>query len=341
MTKLLHRKSADGLVLQHALLGACLAASAWGLAGCASGDKVDTSAEVVTLPASGDHIDFDDAAYTTDMQRVLIPARDSGVYLVDPATGTATHVPYDGPADSVDADTSTLFVADRSHQQIRVIDPETGKVLSSVPTASTPDYVRYVRARHELWVSEPAGGGIQIFGLDARAPAPILESAAFVPVPDGPEGLTLSRDGSTAYTHAGSDLVTVDTATRRIVHRWDTGCEATHGFPRVDTADGFILASCAEDGRVVLLDRSDGSTLGDYSAGGGESLPAFSDATGHFYVRSDPGDKIVVLIPSTSGLEAVADVEVPEVGHCLGAQADHYWTCDADGGRILVFTDAP
>jgi len=85
---------------------------------------------------------------------------------------------------------------------------------------------------------------------------------------------------------------------------------------------------------------TDGHRLGEYAVGGGESLPAYSSATGHFFVRSDPGTKLATLTGDRTGLHLVREVDVPEVGHCLGADdTGRYWTCDADRGRILGFDD--
>jgi hypothetical protein len=90
---------------------------------------------------------------------------------------------------------------------------------------------------------------------------------------------------------------------------------------------------------VTLLDVRDGRLIGEYEAGGGESLPAYSSGRGHFYVRSDPGATIVTLEASPRGLKLVKEVQVPKAGHCLGAEDGYYWTCDAEAGQVLLFDD--
>jgi streptogramin lyase len=165
--------------------------------------------------------------------------------------------------------------------------------------------------------------------------------AGFIAVPDGPEGLTVAKVAgrTTVFTHAGSDLVAIDARSQEM-QRWPTGCDGTHGFPRVDERNGLVLASCADDGRVALLDTRTGDRLDDYDVGGGEALPAWSRRTGHFYVRSDPGTRLATIDPSQDGLTPIRDVEVPSVGHCLGTDNQgHYWTCDATRGQLLRFDD--
>ena len=325
-------------VIHRWLVGSTAVALMAGLAGCSPSTAPDPSAQAVELPGAGEDIDFDDVVYAADMGSVLVPAREDGLYLLDPETGRATDVASSGTADSVDPGQGRIFVLDRSGRQIQVLDPE-GQVMSSVSTAAGADYVRYAAATKELWVSEPSREGIEIFAVGED-----LETAprqvGFVPVSGGTEGLTLTSDGATAYTHAGNEVVKIDVKARTVAARWASGCEATHGFPRVDEGDGLLLASCAENGKVTLLDVNDGHVIDEYEVGGGESLPAYSPGPDHFYVRSDPGTTIATLAASPQGLELIREVQVPEVGHCLGADEEgHYWTCDAGTGQMLLFED--
>ncbi len=317
------------------ILGAALAI----VTGCSSAGQVDASAQMVDLPGAADEIGFDDVAYSAELHRMLVPARESGVYLVDPSSGEATHLDYAGSADSVDTDGELLFVLDRASQRIHVVDPDDGRTLSSASTSPRPDYVRFVEATGELWVSVPAADRIEIFAVEDGGAGP--HRVGSVDVPRGPEGLTLTAAGDTAYTHAGSDVVAIDTEEREVTSRWPTGCEETHGFPAINENDGLLLASCAKDGKVTLLDANDGRWLAEYEVGGGESLPAYSPHSNHFYVRSDPGTKVVTLKASRSGLTLVGEVEVPAAGHCMGAgDVGRYWTCDEGSGRLLLFRDS-
>lgn len=302
---------------------------------------MDPTATVVELPGAAAEIDFDDIAYSAELQRVLVPARGSGVYLVEPDTAEATRVEGASSVDSVDAAEGVLFVLDRSEEQISVVDPQDGRVMATAKTNDAPDYVRYVEATGELWVSAPGASpsGIEVFALgDDVTSAP--RRVAFIEVPDGPEGLVISESRGEAYAHAGDDLVVVDVQSRRVSQRWPTGCDGTHGFPRVAEQPGVVLASCAEGGEVRLLGLDDGRQLSRHSVGGGESLPAYSASTGHFYVRSDPGTTLATLALDGERLSVVREVTVPAKGHCLIADdVGHYWTCDANAGRILRFDD--
>jgi hypothetical protein len=125
-----------------------------------------------------------------------------------------------------------------------------------------------------------------------------------------------------------------------VAARWATGCSGTHGFPQIDPRHRLAVASCASDGTVSLLSLKTGRQRGHYAAGGGEALPAYSRESNLFYARADPGTTLVTLKASEGGLTKVDRVSVPSAGHCLTADdIGHYWTCDADNGRVLRFDD--
>jgi len=305
-----------------------------------SSGPVDPSAHVVDLPGAAGVIDFDDIVYSRALDRVLVPARESGLYLVDPRNGTARRAGRLGSADSADEGGRMLFVLDREARTITVLD-ERGQVATSVKLDVPADYVRFVPSRRELWVTEPAASpsGIEIFALGSGA-APAPRRSGFIAVPDGPEALALATRRRTAYTHAGADLLAIDIDRRTIDGRWPTGCPGTHGFPRVDARERRVLASCASNGEVALIDPASGRAVAREAAGGDEALPGYSPTTDHFYVRGDPGTKLVTLQRSKAGFRRVRTVNVPQDGHCLTAdESGHYWTCDARAGRILQFED--
>jgi hypothetical protein len=48
---------------------------------------------VIDLPAAADEIGFDDVAYSAESHRILVPARESGDYVVDPGDWRLLFVP--------------------------------------------------------------------------------------------------------------------------------------------------------------------------------------------------------------------------------------------------------
>jgi hypothetical protein len=320
-----------------ALIALAVAISACG----SDSSPLDPAAHVVRLPGAAQEIDFDDIVYSRQLERIIVPARRSGVYLVDPRSGAAKRIGRPGDADSADEGDGLIFVVNRDQKRVTALDARSGSTVFTFEIGGSPDYVRYVAPTHELWVTEPGASpsGIEVFAL--RDPPSVTPTrVGFVPVPDGPEALTIATRSDRAYTHAGDDLVAIAISSHAISERWPTGCDGTHGFPQIDERARLALASCASDGRVSLLRTDTGEQLGRYAVGGDESLPAFSAKTGHFYARGDPGTRLTTLAATKHGLRPVTDVAVPRAGHCLTADDQgHYWTCDATRGRLLRFDD--
>jgi len=67
-----------------------LIAIAVGVAACGSNGGASlpgSPARVVDLPGAENAIDFDDIAYSPRLSRIIVPARRSGLYLIEPRTG--------------------------------------------------------------------------------------------------------------------------------------------------------------------------------------------------------------------------------------------------------------
>src|SRR5262249_25594997 len=129
----------------------------------------------VALPNGGPGIGFDDLRYSPTLRRVLAPAGRAGALdLVAPASlaaapnpGFSASASYDGGHDfgatSVDEGRGLLFVTDRTSGKLSAVDRSTGTVVGSAALGSIPDYVRYVAATDELWVTEPDASQIEVF----------------------------------------------------------------------------------------------------------------------------------------------------------------------------------
>ena len=82
-----------------------------------------------------------------------------------------------------------LFGLDQQTKTIKTIDLSTNTVIGSIPLQAAAEYIRYISATDELWVTEKASDQIEIFSLSSDNP-PILQSTGTIPIPNGPEALT-------------------------------------------------------------------------------------------------------------------------------------------------------
>src|SRR5262249_11937302 len=203
--------------------------------------------------------------YDAASGRLLIPAgRTGNVDLIDPQTRAVTPIGgftkvakynagHGQSVTSVDAGEGLLFATDRSAQRLAVIDPKAKKIVGEAPLASGPDYVRYVGATHEIWVTQPGKSRIEGFSLAKTTPT----HSTFIEVPGGPESLAIDEKRGRAFTHLWKEkTVAIDLRSHKLAATWTAGC----GDPRgiwMDGTRGFLLVGC-EDGTATALDVDHG-----------------------------------------------------------------------------------
>lgn len=320
-----------------------------GLAASCGGSPSGTT---VGLPGGGPGIGFDDLRYSAALHRVLAPAGRAGTLaLVDPDSLAVTTVPgfsasnsYDGSHDfgatSVDEGRGVLFVTDRTSQTLDVVDPSAGTIASTVGLAASPDYLRYVAATGEVWVTEPSASQIEIFALSSTSP-PVATSVATIPVTNGPESLVIDQAAGRAYTHRWqSTTVVLDVRTRAPVAEWPNGCAASRGLA-VDETRGLFFAGCSE-GTVSVLDAAHGgAVLSSIARGAGYDVIGYAPSLGHLYLAGSACRCLVVLgVSASGGLSFLGRFDATSSAHCAAADdRGHAWVCDPDGGRLLRIDD--
>lgn len=319
------------------------------LVGCAN----TPSGTKATLPAGPPGIGFDDLRYSVKLHRLLVPAGRSGsLDLVDPDTlavtqigGFGTIATYSGGHDdgptSVDEGNGMLFVTDRTTSLLNVVDPEARRIVSSVPVSASPDYVRYVQATNELWVTEPDTEQIEIFAMatDPRA-APVR--AAAMSVSNGPESLVIDNLRGRAYTHRWqASTVAVDLRTRTIVEEWPNGCASSRGIA-LDEERGFLLVACGEGTVSVLQVTAGGRLVSTLAQGSGFDVIGFAANTGHLYAAGTSCACLITLgVSATGQLTFLSRKDANRSSHCAAADdVGHAWWCDQDGGSVRRVTDS-
>ena len=317
-------------------------------AACAS----SPTGQRVALPGGAAGIGFDDLRYSASLHRVLVPAGRTGTLdLVDPDTlavttiaGFGTVAGYSGGHDdgptSVDEGNGLLYVTDRTTGKLDVVDPTAGRIVASVVLAAGPDYVRYVSATNEVWVTEPDADQVEIFTLN-QDPTVAPAHAAVVAVNNGPESMVIDNKRGRAYTHRWqATTVAVDVTTRAIVAEWSNGCAASRGIA-LDEARGFLFASCSEGTTSVLDVANDGKMLSTIARGAGFDVIGYASATGHLYLAGSACGCLVTLGVSASGaLSFIGRASAAGSTHCAVADdSGHAWWCDQDQGSIWRVTD--
>ena len=307
----------------------------------------------ITLPGVTGGIGFDDLQLSPATGLVLVPGGRSGkLFLIDPKTRAVSEIGGFSPTGgkfagghgegitSVAEGGGRLYVTDRTSLSLLVVDPATKSIVGRTKLAASPDYVRWVAPRGEIWVTEPDKDQIEVFTASDPGGAPV--HAALIPVPGGPESLVVDAARGRAYAHLWKGkTVALDVAARKIAETWDNRCEGSRGIA-LDESKHFVFAACSE-GRVVTLDAAHGGRIaGDVKTrANGVDLVDYDPARHHLYV---PGGKSAslsfVAVAPDGSLSEIGSSASPASGHCAVADRQgHAYVCDPPGGRVVVFDD--
>jgi DNA-binding beta-propeller fold protein YncE len=293
----------------------------------------------IDLPAGKPGIGFDDLQYSARLEKVLAPAGRSGkLDLIDPKTGAITSIggfstdkDFDGGHDfgitSVADTGSALAVTDRSSEQLVLIEHD--KITTRAKLASGPDYVRWVPATKELWVTEPEAEQIEVFSAAGK-------SLATIAVKGGPESLVIA--GTTAYTHLWKgETVEIDVTRRAITATYKNGCGGSRGIA-VDEKHGLVFAACA-DGTVTSMKH--GKVIAKVKPIDGQDIIAWSPSKRHLYLAgSTSADMAIVKVGDDGTLSLLGKGAGARGGHCVTTDdAGHAYVCDPAGGRLIENTD--
>ncbi len=306
----------------------------------------------LALPGADGLVGFDDLRFSAELHKIIVPAGRTGrVDLVDPETRAIDEIAgfsssrgagrgHDESTTSADSGQGLIFASDRTQRALVVADPSTKRIVAQVKLGGGPDYVRWVGATHEVWVTEPGKKVIETFRVEGTAP-PKLTRTGTIDVPDGPEALEIDFDRHRAYTNTWHDsTIAIDVDSRSIVGRWGNGCAGSRGLA-IDARRSFVFVGC-DEGKAVLLDADhDGKVVGRAPAGDGVDVIAYGGKLSHLYVPGgDAADLSVIGVSSDGALEVLGTIPTARDAHCVTADdLGNVYVCDPAHGRLLTFRD--
>jgi hypothetical protein len=299
----------------------------------------------IVLPGGAQGIGFDDLGFAPGAHAVLAPAGATGnLCLIDPDTRAVTPITgfsttgtrggHDDGTTSADEGGGFLFAIDRTALRLVAIDEQTRAVVAQAQLASGPDYVRWIDATHEIWVTQPDEERIEVFAVTDGKP----KHAAFIAVPGGPESLIVDAGRKRAFTHLWDGAtVAIELASRAVGAPWRNGCGGSRGIA-LDAARGLLFSGCAE-GKVTAL--REGELVGSVAVGKGVDVIAYNAHLAHLYVPSaTPGTLTIVGVGAAGQLAVLGTVPTATGSHCAAADdRDTAWVCDVHGGRLLAIKD--
>ena len=305
------------------------------------------------IPGGTPGIGFDDIGYFPALDRVSIPAGQTGVLnLIDPRSGVITAHYRVSPAQSLhghrEGTTSAaygdgyLFASDHGRDTIEVLNARTGKPVARVPLASGPDYVRFLASRQELWVTEPRGQQIQVFQVH-RGAKPTFRPVATIAVPGGPESLVFDTARGRAYTNLWkAKTVALDLVHPGVIATWRDGCAGPRGLA-LDEARATLFVGCTE-GAVTALDlKANGRVVAKATAGAGIDIIQYAPLLQHLYVPGARAATLTVFRVGDPGtIQPIALYRTAQGAHCVTDDGHgRVFVCDPHAGRILEYRDMP
>jgi hypothetical protein len=318
-------------------------------------DSHEATPVAIALPGGEAGIGFDDLQWSPELGRMLAPAGRTGALdLVDPATGAVQVIGGFGGTDARagghgDGCTSAvfgdgwLFAIDRSRRELVVADPQRAQIVARTALAAGPDYVRWIAARRELWVTEPSAEQIEIFSVPqpgaehgAPQPAPLARLA----VPGGPESLVIDASRGRAFTHTWKgETIAIDLATHALGPRWSNGCTGSRGIA-LDEARGWLFVGC-EEGRASVLDvEHEGRLLGSAPTGEGVDIISYDATLRHLYVPAEDGTLTLLGVAENGSLSVLQTLRVaPGAQGVVSDGRGHVLVGDPAGGRLLLVRD--
>jgi hypothetical protein len=303
----------------------------------------------VVIPGAQKGARFDDIRFAKDIHKLLVPAGKTGeLWLIDPVTGAMTVI--DGftssgedkrghhlGVSSADEGEGFIFTGDHGTRQLEAVDEKTRKVTAHAALADDPDIIRYVATAHEVWVTEPDGKNkaLEIFKT------PSLQKIMDIPVPDGPESLTIDNTRQRAYTNLGEQTGAIDLKSHAIISQWPSGCSMEASGTAIDEQRGFLFVACKE-GKVDVFDlNQNNKQVSTAAAGPGPDLVDYNPNLAHFYITGSKDATLSVFGVSSKGeLSLLGTRPAVKRGHCVtGDDQNNIWVCDPLHGQLLKYKD--
>jgi DNA-binding beta-propeller fold protein YncE len=297
-------------------------------------------------------IGFDDLWFSTEMRSVLAPAGgtgcvqlfDSGSFAQSSLCGVGSGGAYAGGhgegTTSADSGAGFVFAIDRGSQSLKVVDPKLKRVVASAPLAGSPDYVRWVSSKREVWVTEPDQEQIELFSLTSDSPPQVVHAGA-IAVPGGPESLVIDAQHDRAFTHLWRGrTMPIAISSHATGPSFANGCSGSRGIA-LDAERGQLYVGCAE-GKAVVLDVEHGNRiLSSAETSDGVDIIAVSSSLHHLYVPAASDGRVAVLGVAKQGkLTKLGSFQATKGTHCaISDDRDRVWVCSPDDGSLLVFSD--
>lgn len=166
-------------------------------------------------------------------------------------------------------DGKTLYATSEVASLVHVIDTATGKVVKNIPVGKRPRRFAMTADGKEVWVSNELGSSVSVIRTADHTVADTIrfEPKGFRPDDVTPVGLTMSRDGKTAYVALGkaNHVAIVDVASRKVRNMVLVGKRAWGLALSRDGSLLYVANGLSDD--VSVVDLAKGRAIKSVKAG--------------------------------------------------------------------------
>ena len=294
-------------------------------------------------------VGFDEIVWAPRARRVIVPSGGTGkVHMLDPATGATEVVGgfgqsnelrgghTQGPTSAVEAD-GLIVTVDRTAKRVVVFDPKARRIVAGHDLAGAPDYVRYERGSHEVWVTEPESERIELFSFDPARGEAAFERKGEIVIAGGPESLVFDSARGRAYANLWHGVtVAIDIPTHSVHTAFANGCDGSR-LLAIDEPRSLLFTACVE-GKVTTMDLTHGGqVVSSIRYGQGMDAIAYDGRRGLLHVPSAvTGTMATIQVGTVGELTLAGEVITAKGASCVAVDDDGgVWVCDPAHGRVL------
>ena len=181
-----------------------------------------------------------------------------------------------------------------------IVNLKTLQTLARVDAGEAPDSMLYDPAQREAWLFDERGDTATV--IDVKA----AKVVATIPLGGRPEFATVDPEAGRVYDNLEnkSEVAVIDTKTHQVLNRWPIAPGESASGMAIDRAHHRLFIGC-HNGKMVMMDSTDGKVLASVPIGQGVDANAFDPGTGLAFASCGDGtttiakeeapDKLIVV----------------------------------------------
>lgn len=316
---------------------ACLSLNAFAAAVDAAPAAALTPGATIEIPNSTGKFDF--LRVDTKRHRLLASHENDGTAdFVDLQKNVLIQrVKVGGAVDMApDNDSKFYYVSVQEAERVAVVDAESLQEVGSVKTPGPTDAIIYEPRNHLVYVTHD--NGAEVWVIDPAS----AKVVATVAIPGVPEFMVYDDNADRIYLNIKTRdaVVVIDPATNKVTGRWPTApALQPHGLA-IDAANHRIFTAGA-NGKLVMIDTTNGATLGSADIAAKVDQIAYDSAGGFVYCAG--ADHMTVVATTGGKLATFGDVTTAATARNVAVDpaTGAVWTTYSDGKNSYARSWSP